>query len=109
MISFLRSGRTAIISIRGFASPLAQSDYNDNLSSRRVSCLMNHFNTYRGGVFLPYIQSGQLTLQREPLGENPFSTVSNIKDKIDAIYSPAASLMRKVEIVEVAIGGQFNN
>jgi len=109
MISFLRSGRTAVISIRGFASPLAQSDYNDNLSSRRVSCLMNHFNTYRNGVFQLYIQSGQLTLQREPLGENPFSSVSNSKDKIDAIYSPAASLMRKVEIVEVAIGGQFNN
>ena len=110
MISYLRGGQQATISILGYASPLAQSDYNNRLSSRRVSCIMNHFRTYRNGVFQPYINSGQLTLQEVFYGENeaPDYIPDDPRDKSNSVYSPDASLQRKVEIVEVAIGS-INN
>ncbi len=110
MVSYLRSGQQATISIRGYASPLAQTDYNNKLSSRRVSCIMNHFRTYRNGIFQPYINKGQLTLQEVFYGENeaPDYIPDDPLDKSNSVYSPDASLQRKVEIVEVAIGS-INN
>ena len=50
LIKYLQRGNTAVISIRGFASPLAATDYNINLGKRRVNCLMNHFSVYRDGM-----------------------------------------------------------
>jgi len=115
LISYLRSGQSATITIRGFASPLAQPDYNSKLSSRRVDCVKNHFESYRKGIFLPYIQNKQLVLEEEALGEGfkrgervSYIIPSNSNDKSNSIYSPAASLRRKVEIEDVSIDAVNN-
>ena len=110
LISFLKSGQTATISIRGYASPLAQSAYNDRLSSRRVDVLMNHFETYSDQVFQSYIGK-QLFLEEVFFGEGeaPPTISYDPKDPRNAIYSPAASRERKVEIVGISIGNQSSN
>ena len=106
LIKYLQRGNTAIISIRGFASPLAATDYNNSLGKRRVDCLMNHFTDYRDGMLLRYIQEGALIMKEVSFGEsNADKTISeNPKDRRNSVYSPEASRERKVRIVKITIG-----
>jgi len=108
LIKYLQRNNTAVISIRGYASPLAATDYNVNLGRRRVDCLMNHFATYRDGMLLRYIENGALILKEVSFGEEKAdSRVSeNPKDRKNAVYSPEASRERKVQIVKITIGDQ---
>ena len=39
----LQSGKQVSIMVQGFASPLAKSDYNVHLTSRRISAIINYF------------------------------------------------------------------
>jgi len=106
LIKYLQQGNTAIISIRGFASPLAATDYNKNLGKRRVNCLMNHFTDYRDGMLQRYLADGSLILKEVSFGEsNADKTISeNPKDRRNSVYSPKASRERKVQIVKITIG-----
>lgn len=106
LIKYLQRGNTAVIGIRGFASPLAASDYNINLGRRRVNCLMNHFSTYRDGMLLRYIENGSLVLEEVSYGEGQADqTISeNPRDRRNSVYSPAASRERRVQIVKITIG-----
>jgi len=107
LIKYLQGNNTAVISIQGYASPLAATDYNKNLGGRRVSCLMNHFSTYRDGMLLRYIENGSLILEEVSYGEDENSTISeNPRDRKNAVYSPEASRERKVQIVKITIGEQ---
>jgi len=106
LIKFLQRGNTAVISIRGFASPLAATDYNVNLGKRRVNCLMNHFAVYRDGMLNRYIEAGTLVLKEVSYGEEQANkTISeNPQDRRNSVYSPEASKERKVQIVKIVIG-----
>jgi hypothetical protein len=106
LIKYLQRGQTALISIRGFASPLAGNEYNINLGKRRVDCLMNHFYSYRDGMLMRYIENGNLVLQELSYGETKAgkSISENPKDRRNSVYSPEASRERKVQIVEIKIG-----
>lgn len=106
LIKYLQRGNTAVISVRGFASPLAATDYNINLGKRRVDCLMNHFSTYRDGMLNRYIDNGNLILQEVSFGENRADEAisENPNDRKNSVYSPAASKARKVQIVKITIG-----
>ncbi len=102
LISFLRSGQSATISIQGYASPLANPVANALLSNRRVNTIMNHFRTYNNGVIAPYIGK-QLFLEEIAHGEGKAD--KNIPDDpINGKYSPAASRERRVEIINISIG-----
>ncbi len=102
LISFLRSGQKATISIQGYASPLANPVANSLLSSRRVNTIMNHFKTYNNGAIEPYIGK-QLFLEEIAHGEGKAD--KNIPDDpINGKYSPAASRERRVEIIGISIG-----
>ncbi|MEM1123542.1 MAG: hypothetical protein AAGJ18_24095, partial [Bacteroidota bacterium] len=108
LIKYLQRGNTAVISIRGFASPLADAAYNNLLGKRRVDCLMNHFSTYRDGMLNRYIENGNLVLQEVSFGENRAdnSISENPNDRRNSVYSPAASRERKVQIIKITIGGK---
>ncbi len=106
LISFLRSGQKATISIQGYASPLANPVSNALLSSRRVNTIMNHFRTYNNGVIEQYIGK-QLFLEEIAHGEGKAD--KNIPDDpINGKYSPAASRERRVEIIGISIGERSN-
>lgn len=105
LIAFLEQSpkNTVAVRLKGYASPRANSDYNFNLSKRRIVSVENFFRYYQNGVFLPYLQNGQLRIEEEPFGESaaPNFVSDLIKDTRASIYSLDASLERRVEVVEV--------
>ncbi len=105
LYEMLENGIEIEIKISGFASPLASPAYNLDLTSRRVSSVLNHFNAYEGGLYRPYINSGQLKLTREPNGaaKAPKSVSADPKNRRLSVYSVDAARERRVEIVGVRI------
>lgn len=103
LLKHLQAGETLEIVLKGFASPRAKSDYNLNLSQRRVACVRNHFKTYEYGIFQKYLNNGQLKITNSPFGETKAAT--SVSDKIDdrrnSVYSVNAAMERRVEILEV--------
>jgi tetratricopeptide (TPR) repeat protein len=105
MQNILQSGRKMEITIQGYCSPLNYSQYNIKLGYRRIASLRNYFYHYHDGVLMPYIQRGDLVLRNQSLGkEKAAKSVSDNGDDIrNSVYSPAAALERKVEIIFVEI------
>jgi hypothetical protein len=99
----LRRGETVKITMKGFCSPLASTDYNVNLAKRRISSLQNYFREYKTGIFVPYIQSGKVIFFEEDIGELLKSTVSDdYYDTRNSIYNPRAASERKIQIIAVS-------
>jgi hypothetical protein len=108
LLEELQKGARIKIAVRGFASPLAKTDYNVNLTKRRISSLINHLREYQGGVFVPYItgtasNNGQVIFEYIPFGEyNANQLISdNPNDTKNSVYSRAAAAERKIEIQSV--------
>ena len=106
----LKKGKQFNLYIKGFASPLAKSDYNVNLTKRRIGSLINYLNEYENGVFKPYIDGkakngGKLIFNEIPFGENVANklTSDNPNDTKNSIYSRAAAIERKIEIQSIEI------
>ncbi len=101
----LEAGQDVNVYLRGYTSPLAQGDYNIALGKRRVDSIRKEFDTWNNGIFIPYIQSGQLKVTERSFGES--TAPANISDDPSApsrsIYSPEASKERRVEIDEIKI------
>ena len=101
----LEMGKKIELTIKGFASPLTKSNYNVNISLRRINSLINYLNQYKGGVFKKYInkidpKGGMLVFNKLPFGEyTAGSRVSDeLKDTRNSVYNPEAALERRVEI-----------
>lgn len=104
----LKKGQKIEITIKGFASPLAKTEYNVNLTKRRISSLINYLKEYNLGEFIPYLNNtsldgGALTFVKIPFGEyTASSNVSdNYNDQRNSVYSKNAALERKIEIQSV--------
>ena len=102
----LQRGNSINIKIKGFCSPLNTTDYNLNLSMRRISSIVNFLKQYYEGVLLEYLNGtapngAKLTIIEEPLGKSTASPLvsDNPNDKRNSIYSRAAAFERKVQII----------
>ena len=106
----LQNGETVKITLKGYCSPLASSEYNTNLAKRRISSLNMFFKQYKSAVFYKYINNqtegqGKIVFEFVGVGELPASRVSdNLKDKKNSIYSPYAASERKIQIIAVSYG-----
>ena len=94
--SLLDAGHKIIITISGYASPLARSDYNHNLSRRRIVAFINMVRAWRGGVFEDALSEGRLFLDQKPHGAVEPTTESTSKDPV---YGLPAALARRIEIL----------
>ncbi|MFN3916285.1 MAG: DUF1573 domain-containing protein [Flavobacteriales bacterium] len=108
LVEELEKGQHIELTIKGFASPLAKTDYNVKLTGRRISSLINYLNEYEGGRFKPYIDGtaengGKLTFVRIPFGEYTANELisDNPNDQKNSIYSRAAASERKIEVQSV--------
>ena len=103
MLKQLDKGRTFELSIRGFASPRADTRYNLALSQRRVISVENDIRAFAGGALTTFIDNGQLKITQLSYGENlsPEGISDVFRDRRNSIYSPEASKERRVEIVEI--------
>lgn len=96
------------ITMKGYCSPLASTDYNVNLAKRRVCSLQNYFKEYKNGMFLKYIDNkneaeGRIEFFEEDIGELTQSKVSDdVKDTRNSVYSPYAAAERKIQIIAVS-------
>ena len=99
----LREYETVEITIKGFASPLAKSDYNTNLSKRRISSLINYFKSADNQYFKEYINNGKLIINAAPFGEVKANSNASddLKNTRKSIFSPQAAMERRIEIQEV--------
>ena len=102
----LKLGTSFELIFRGYASPLAKTDYNKYLSKRRINSVRNYIVFYKNGILLKYLipqanEKAKLTFREEPLGEyNADMLVSdNPYDLRNSVYSKKAALERKVEII----------
>lgn len=108
LLNELAAGSRVIVTIKGFASPLAKTEYNVNLTKRRIASLVNFFNEYKGGAFKNYINGtsingAKLSFEFVPFGE--FSADQKTSDDFfnqkESVYSKEAGIERKLHIEEV--------
>ena len=96
------------ITMKGFCSPLATTQYNVFLAKRRVSSLRNYFMEYKNGMFVKYVNNknpdeARIDFFEEDVGELPTSKVSDdAKDQQNSVYSPGAARERKIQIISVS-------
>jgi hypothetical protein len=88
---------------------LAKTDYNVNLTKRRIWSLKNYLAEWNNGVFLPYIRNtpengARLSFTQIPFGEYTANKIisDNLNDLKNSVYSRAAALERKIEIQSVS-------
>lgn len=110
LIRELEAGKSVEIDVRGFASPRAKSDYNKNLSLRRISSLKNELEVMRDSLFFPYLNGtasngARLIVKPMPFGEEKSAkdVSDDLNDEKQSIYSAGARLERKIEIEKVRI------
>lgn len=104
----LEKGQDIEMTIRGFASPLAKTEYNVPLTLRRISSLLNYLEEYESGVYEPYMDGtadngGQLSFIKIPFGEyTADQTISDDREKMEeSVYSPGAMSERRIQIESV--------
>ncbi len=108
----LRNGEVVKITMQGYCSPLASSDYNIRLAKRRISSLRNYFLSTRNGYFAAYLGppspgKGQILFENVDVGELPASKVSDdVRDVKNSVFSPFAASERKIQIIAVSFGKQ---
>ena len=109
LLKVLKDNEKVTITMKGYCSPLASTDYNVNLAKRRVSSLRNYFMEYENGVFTHYINNantkeGSITFLEEDIGE--LKARPNVSDDYydtkNSVYSPAAAMERKIQIIAVS-------
>ena len=106
MTGQLQDGNSFDISLRGFASPRADTRYNLALSQRRVEAVQNEIREYQNGILIPFLDNGQLKITELSFGESlaPDNVSDALYDRQNSVYSPEASRERRTEIVEIKQG-----
>jgi hypothetical protein len=105
LLEDLKNGSNVTIKINGYCSPLHTSEYNINLSKRRISSLKNYLLKINNGELSAYIEGtspsgGKLQIIQEPMGKelaSPYVS-DNPQDLQKSIYSIAASHERRAQI-----------
>jgi hypothetical protein len=105
MLFVLTQGEKVNLTLKGYCSPLASTSYNVNLAKRRLSSLVNYFNAFQNGALKPYLQDeNKIKITIEEVGELKASPLvsDNPNDATNAVYSRAAALERKIQIIAVS-------
>ncbi len=108
----LEQGRSVTLAVRGHASPLAKSDYNINLSQRRIATLRNHLRMVLEGALRPYVDGtatngATLSLRELPFGEDKAAdgVSDDLGDLRRSVYSVEAARERRIQVEAVELYG----
>jgi outer membrane protein OmpA-like peptidoglycan-associated protein len=103
LLQELEDSNRVNLAVKGYASTLASSDYNLNLTLRRISSMENYIRSYANGAFVPYLNAGSLQIERIPYGESQANqdVSDDAADALGSIYSPKAARERRIEILKV--------
>ena len=104
----LRAGKHITLTLDGYASPLHESQYNVNLSKRRISSIRNLMKEWNDEALLPYLNNGSLRVVEVAHGAPdtdavaPSDPLRNPKSA-RSVYSIEAALDRRVDIIDIKI------
>jgi len=103
--NIMKYGTEIELTIRGYASPLAKSNYNEILTSRRIKSFTNLIEAYDNGFFLPYLSGEKLKITRLPFGEakSKKGVSDDLAKKNQSVYSIAASYERRIDLEAVIL------
>ncbi|MBI4647911.1 MAG: PD40 domain-containing protein [Bacteroidia bacterium] len=106
MKELLAKGQTIEVTLKGYASPLHNPEYNKKLAKRRIYSLLNYFRQYENELFVQYEQKKQLIFQEVAFGEDmaAHGVSDDLNDLRNSVYSPDAGHERKIQIIAVSIG-----
>jgi len=101
----LDAGKSVKLQFLGYTSPLANAQYNLNLSKRRIESVKNYFYSIDNGSIKKYIDNNQLVFEFLPLGKTnaPQGLSDRLNDIKNSVYSKDACMQRKVEIKYIQI------
>ncbi len=101
----LVEGKSIVAEVRGFASPIASSAYNVNLTKRRAVALINYLKKWDNGSLLKYIENGQLNFDQKAYGaaQAGDEVSGDPKDKQSSVYSTDAAYERRVELKVIEV------
>lgn len=108
LLKELKKGQNIELTVKGYASPLAKTEYNVHLTKRRIASLINYLRMYKDRAYLPYLKDtatngGSLAFLYKPYGEYSADSVvsDDLENEKESIYSVSAALERKIEIEQV--------
>ena len=101
LTNLVDSGYVITLEFRGYASPLASSEYNKKLSERRIQSVVKFFESRLGDNFKMLAK----TASEVPFGKSmaPKDISDSRKDIANSVFGIAASKQRKVEIIGIRI------
>ncbi len=106
LFSKLKKGSRIEITIKGFASPRAGSEYNRLLTARRIATILNHFANFDEQALLERARATQqLVITEEANGEDLAPKDIEAVKPLGSIFSVEASRERRIEIIGVEITG----
>lgn len=93
------------LNLIGFTSPLTNKLYNQSLSKRRISSVLNYLQMYDNGILLPFLENGRIIINELPMGETRASkeVSDNPNDRRQSVYSINAAYERRIEIQSISI------
>ena len=96
------------INVKGFSSPLTSEDYNQQLSKRRISSVLNYLTAYNNGVLKTYIENGSIKIYELSLGETKvdLEVSDNPNNLRKSVYSISASRERRIDIQSILMEWQ---
>ena len=107
LLEELKVGSKIEISIKGFASPIAKTAYNVNLTKRRISSLINYFKSVDNGVFQPYLDNKKPNLSFIYLPFGEYAADQSISDDAvvqnESVFSKAAGIERRIQVERINI------
>lgn len=110
LLPVLAEGRSVTVETRGHASPLARTDYNRNLSLRRIESLRNHLRHAEQGALSNYLDGTAANEARLKIRELPFGeerSAAGVSDDLHdlhrSVYSVEAARERRIEVVALQL------
>ncbi len=110
LLLVLAEGRSVSLEVRGHASPLARTDYNERLSMRRIESLRNQLRAAENGALLPYMEGrassgARLTVRELPFGEERSAkgVSDDVNDTRRSVHSVEAMRERRIEIEGIGL------
>ena len=103
LLTLLISDNKIKLQIKGYCSPLAENEYNINLSKRRISSVENELK--EDETLFKAISNNQLIIEELPFGETKAKkeVSDNYNNVKESVYNPKACLERKVSIIAIQI------
>ncbi len=103
--SLVDKGYKIKLTLKGYTSSVAASDYNKKLAQRRIQSVLLYLKEADNNVLRPAFENGTISVKEEPIGESDKADDDSNEtiDKTQLVYGTAAAYERRVEILAVEI------